>query len=119
MARTNTSKCVDFKETAEQIKTGFKIYLGTNVQISSWSTDGKEFSIYLDENPLQEFVELPENLDIWYSNVYCGVIRGALEMVHLQAESWFVQDTLRGDSVTEIKVKLIKFLEEEVPLNED
>jgi hypothetical protein len=38
----------------------------------------------LDENPLAEFVELPEEVlegELWFSNVLCGVIRGALEMV--------------------------------------
>ena len=33
---------------------------------------------------MADFVELPEDGpydDLWYSNVLCGVIRGALEMV--------------------------------------
>lgn len=45
---------------------------------------GSWFTLILDENPLAEFVELPEEaLDggLWFSNVLCGVIRGALEMV--------------------------------------
>ena len=44
-----------------------------------------EFSLIFDENPLTEFVELPEdgNMDeLWYSNILCGVLRGALEMVN-------------------------------------
>ena len=44
---------------------------------------GSSFTLTLDENPLAEFVELPEDVlegGIWYSNVLCGVIRGALEM---------------------------------------
>ena len=36
----------------------------------------------LEDNPLVEFVELPEQYNkLWYSNILCGVMRGALEMV--------------------------------------
>ena len=48
------------------------------------ASDDKSFSLVFDENPLADFVELPEDgpyEKIWYSNVLCGVIRGALEMV--------------------------------------
>ena len=43
------------------------------------------FSLTFDDNPLAESVELPEEAlegGLWFSNVFCGVIRGALEMVH-------------------------------------
>lgn len=45
---------------------------------------GPSFVLTLDDNPLAEFVELPDkalNAGLWYSNVLCGVLRGALEMV--------------------------------------
>lgn len=40
-------------------------------------------SIIIEENPLAEFVELPDSYmkSLWYSNVLCGVIRGSLDMV--------------------------------------
>ena len=46
------------------------------------------FTLTLDENPLAEFVELPEEAiesGLWFSNVLCGVLRGALEMVRCGA----------------------------------
>ena len=53
--------------------------------VSGWSQDGKSFGLVFEENPLADFVELPDDgraqEELWYSNVLCGVVRGALEMV--------------------------------------
>ena len=45
----------------------------------------------------------------------CGAIRGALEMVHIEVNTWFVQDTLKGSNVTELEVKFVKRIEDAVP----
>lgn len=40
------------------------------------------FPQILEDNPLTDFVELPESCsNLIYCNLLCGVIRGALEMV--------------------------------------
>lgn len=90
------------------------------------SAEGKstsqEFVLQLAENPLAEFVELPEEAlhgGLWYSNVLTGVLRGALEMVQIQTECNFVTDVLRGDETTEIRVKFLRFLDEEAPPADD
>jgi hypothetical protein len=53
--------------------------------VTNWTSDGKQFSLVFEENPLADFVELPDDGraqdELWYSNMLCGVIRGALEMV--------------------------------------
>ena len=83
LARSQVGRCADFRETAEVIaKVGFKMFLGVTPTVANWSSDSKSFSLILDENPLTEFVELPEkHRDLRYSNILCGVLRGALEMV--------------------------------------
>ena len=48
-----------------------------------------------------------------------GAVRGALEMVHLEVACWFVQDTLKGDNVTELRVKYIRKIEDSVPPGDD
>ncbi|KAJ1938407.1 hypothetical protein EC988_007602, partial [Linderina pennispora] len=123
LSRTSLDKCKDMRETAEVIsKVGFRMFLNIAPSVSAWSTDSKEFSLILDDNPLNDFCELPPRAvqdGLWYSNVLCGVIRGALEMVGLQVKVEFVRDVLRGDDVSEIRVRLEKMLDEEVPVGDD
>ncbi|CAF4372600.1 unnamed protein product [Didymodactylos carnosus] len=117
----NIGRCNDFRETADVIaKQGFKTYLGIVPTISNWSIAGDEFSLLLDGNPLTEFVELPEQCSkLNYNQMICGAIRGALEMVQQEVECRFVQDQLKGDSITELRIKFVKLLEDALPVGED
>ena len=45
--------------------------------------------------------------------------RGGLEMVHLEVAAWFAQDSLKGDNVTELRVKFIRKIEDTVPAGDD
>jgi hypothetical protein len=52
--------------------------------VQNWSEDGSSFSLIIPakENPLVDFVELPEQYaDLNMCGILSGVIRGALEMV--------------------------------------
>ena len=127
------------------------MYLGITPTVAHWSPDNQAFSLVFDENPLTEFVELPdahaiededgwtgepdpawkeggkeadEELDgsrparrprLYYSNIMCGVLRGALEMVRCQVEVKWVSDQLLGDESTEMRVKLLQMLDVTAP----
>ena len=66
------------------LQLGFKMFLGFSPVITNWSAGSDEFSLILDNNPLAEFAELPEGHEgLLFSNILCGVLRGALEMVRL------------------------------------
>ena len=109
------TQCQTLRDTAEVVaKMGFKMFLGVQAEVGGFSQDQKSFSIYLQDNPLATFVELPGDEQggsddlrrLKYSNVYCGVIRGALEQINLKVDCNIVRDTLKGDDVNEIRVEL-------------
>ncbi|KAH3760790.1 trafficking protein particle complex subunit 3 [Pelomyxa schiedti] len=118
-AKTSIPRCKDFAETVDVIaKIALKMMLGVSGTVytpaSSSGSAVTECSIVLDENPLIEFVELPENYSrLCYCNIICGVIRGSLEMVHMGVECRFVQDILLGHPTNEIKVILRERLNDE------
>ena len=59
------------------------MFLGLTPAVTSWSAAGDEFSLLLENNPLTDFVELPEgHSNLNYSNILCGALKGALEMVN-------------------------------------
>lgn len=70
---------------ADKYQVGFKIFLNITPTISNWTSDAKQFSLVFEDNPLADFVELPDDGraqdELWYSNILCGVLRGCLEMV--------------------------------------
>ncbi len=65
------------------------MFLGIRGQVEDFEVqEGKRtkcaFSISYNDNPLTDFVELPENLiNLDYFNIICGVVRGALSTVKI------------------------------------
>lgn len=145
MSKSGLDACKDIKEAAESIaKVGFKMFLGVTANVINMleitpqtpipsldqpqqqqqasSTKQIQFSLVFEENPLNDFVELPDlykTKGLFYSNLLPGVIRGALEMVQMKVECQYVKCPLRGDDVSEIRVKLIEYLKETVPDDDD
>lgn len=65
------------------------MFLNITPTITNWTSDNKQFSLTFEENPLADFVELPDDGraqdELWFSNILCGILRGALEMVRGRA----------------------------------
>lgn len=61
---------------------GFKMFLGVTASVTNWDSEGTCCSLILEDNPLVDFVELPDTCQgLYYCNILSGVVRGALEMV--------------------------------------
>ena len=74
-----------------------------------------EYRIFFSDNPLNDYVELPDKFKgLWYSNMICGVIRGALEAINIKVECKYCKDTLKNSDKNEIRVKLIEIIEEKL-----
>uniref|UniRef100_H2ZW82 Trafficking protein particle complex subunit n=1 Tax=Latimeria chalumnae TaxID=7897 RepID=H2ZW82_LATCH len=114
LAHSDVRRCHSFYETVDVIsKVAFKMYLGVVPNVICKDPAGDEYSLLLERNPLVNFLEdLPDNhSSLWYSNLLCGILRGALKMVNLATDVCFVQDRLKGDKETEIQIKFLRKLE--------
>ena len=71
------------------------MFLGVTASVTNWDADGTSCSLILEDNPLVDFVELPDTCQgLHYCNILSGVVRGALEMVYAFMDSIFVSNLL-------------------------
>lgn len=107
--RSGAPRCRTFQQASEAVAlVGLRMFLGVGSDVVALKGHQDTFSVVLHDNPLALFVELPEGPireKLWYSNVLCGVVAGALALVGFQAEVRFVHDKLRGDAKDEIVIR--------------
>lgn len=71
--------------------------------MGSWAPDGNACTLTLDDNPLADFVELPERFaGLSYCALLCGAIRGALEHASWRVTCVWVSDPLRASAAGEL-----------------
>ncbi|KAK2959352.1 putative Trafficking protein particle complex subunit 3 [Blattamonas nauphoetae] len=115
LSHAQVSKCENVKEALQiTTKVGFRMML--NIQPTLTTTpDPKIFVLSFPENPLSSNVEIPTELnDIAYSNIICGVIEGALELLRYEVKADFVKEVVKGDHTNEIRVEHIRDIPEQI-----
>jgi hypothetical protein len=128
LAKSGWSRCADFREAVQVVAlVSFKMFLNcTPKVVAAMSDEQREFGLVFDREsgpvlPLLEFVHLPGEMQregLRFLNLLPGVLKGALEMLQMDCECWLEADGLRGDERTEIRVRLIRIIEEELPPGE-
>ncbi|PNW84474.1 hypothetical protein CHLRE_03g145607v5 [Chlamydomonas reinhardtii] len=121
LAKAKISRCSSFRDTADVVaKQALPMFLNVTANVTNWSPDQTECSLVLTDNPLADFVELPDEYrELRYCNVLAGVVRGALEMVNMEVECRWVSDMLRGDDCYELRLKLKEHRDEKFPYKDD
>ncbi|CAJ0942986.1 unnamed protein product, partial [Mesorhabditis belari] len=110
-------KCTDCRQMAETLsKNVIPAYLGVSATVNNWESGDREFSLQIENNPLTEFVEVPQDLtSLHYSQMIAGAIRGGLEAVHIKVTTTAIETPTN----TVIKVKFIEVLKDNLPAGED
>ena len=76
-------------------------------------TGEKEFHLTFTQNPISLYVELPESLEgLCYSNIICGILRGMMEISGFEIQCEFAKDKMKGDDINDLKITLVKLIEE-------
>eukprot|EP00879_Flechtneria_rotunda_P006619 GHRR01006956.1.p1 GENE.GHRR01006956.1~~GHRR01006956.1.p1 ORF type:complete len:182 (+),score=51.71 GHRR01006956.1:264-809(+) len=121
LAKSKQGRCSSFREAADVVaRQALPMFLNITANVTNWSADGNECSLVLTDNPLADFVELPDEYrSLRYSNLLPGVIRGALEMVSMEVDCRFVQDMLKGDECYELRLRLKEHKNEQYPFKDD
>ena len=70
------------------------MFLNISARVSHYSPEQKVCYLVFRENPLAEFVILPPSCQdtLWYSNVLCGILRGALDIINIDVKATFSKD---------------------------
>lgn len=103
LAKTRTRNCNDFRTTCNVLASkAFPMFLGITPVVEEIPDEKDTFNLSMcsplqfisllvfEENPLNLFVELPDEYhDLVYSNLICGVIKGALTMLHVHCSFCF------------------------------
>ena len=113
--------CKEFEKAMGSLRVAFIQFLGVNDVKMEWVKEKISCRLLMLKNPLGDFFALPTGYQssLWYSNILCGLIRGALEMINMKVKATFVSDNLRLQAHTEILVQLEDLIQDRYDSDEE
>mmetsp|Transcript_20749 Transcript_20749/g.43420 ORF Transcript_20749/g.43420 Transcript_20749/m.43420 type:complete len:210 (-) Transcript_20749:239-868(-) len=103
-----------FGDSAYLLQAALKMFWG--VAVESTAKSQHSYTLRMAENPLDLFVELPPNdatsSALEYSQLWCGMVRGMLEMLQFDVTCKMIQSQLKGQDTNEMVVDLKQVLQE-------
>jgi hypothetical protein len=124
--------CASFRDAAEAVaRHALPLFLNVAAALGAWSPDGTSCSLLLTDNPLSDFVELPEAYKrggLSYCQLLAGTVRGALAQVGFVVEVRVARDGLLaeggaggggGAGVLELRLTLKEARDEAYPFRDD
>lgn len=125
LAKTRAqAPCASFRDAAEAVgRHALPLFLNAAAAVGAWSADGASCSLALTDNPLADFVELPEPYrkgGLSYCQMLAGCVRGALAQVGFVVDVKIARDALRdGGGVLELRLTLKESRDEAYPFRDD
>jgi hypothetical protein len=89
LAKTGSVPAPDFAGRMQNIaKVAFRMFLNVNASVQDLNPELTSCKFVLESNPLVRFAVLPDGLSaLRVSQLLCGVIRGALEVLGMRVEA--------------------------------
>lgn len=117
-----TAGTPSFQESAATVQIVYRMFLGIVTETAAGAAvsttehnPDSVYSISFTDNPLALFVELPSTgplVDLEYSQLLCGWMRGVLEMLQFDVVVTVEKSTLRGDDTNTLQVELKQVLQQ-------
>jgi hypothetical protein len=110
LATRPESRCEKLKDAvmtiADHALPRFLNIRGAKVEVVNGAKPDDEFLLTFDASPLHGVAELPADYrdHLWYSNVVCGAIHGALDLIGMKTRVEFVKCKLRGADSNQILI---------------
>lgn len=125
LAKSGWARCATFREALQVLSAvAFRMFLNCAPRLVVLDEAAQDYALLFDAEaplmPLLEVVVVPAALqpELRFANLVPGVVTGALEMLQMQCQCEWTAEAGRGLERSELRVRLVRVLTEEMPPGE-